>query len=126
MSKLALQRLIDQKDHGTTRCTPHDRDPTTGIQPSNPPRSIDILGDRKEFGGRSSFLMKRVRVVFPQLGLSLHGGFDAIRGEEDDIVTHPCAGSGQDQFPRAQILFAQGHSFARQWIGSGASVFSMV
>lgn len=96
MPKLALQRLVDQKDHCTARCASHDRDPTSGVQSSDPSRLVNLVGHLEEFGSRSSALLSARVVVFAQFGLGLHGRLDAVGREEDDVVAHSRAGAGQD------------------------------
>lgn len=129
MPKFALQRLVDQKDHCTARCASHDRDPTPGVQSSDPSRLVDFFGHLEEFRSRSSALLPaRVceRVVLAQFGLGLHGRLDTVGREEDDVVAHPRAGAGQDQLPRAQILFAEWYPFACQRVRGRPAVFGVV
>ena len=129
LPKLALQRLVDQKDHCTARCASHDRDPTSGVQSSDPSRLVNLVGHLEEFGSRSSALLSaRVceRVVLAQFGLGLHGRLDAVGREEDDVVAHPRAGAGQDQLPRAQILLAERYPFACQRVRGRPAVLGVV
>ncbi len=85
----SLQRIKNNKDKRTTRRTPRNRNPTPAIQPPNPTSPPDRL----PFLPEPHFLDLRVR------GDGLHPALDRIRGEEEEVVGHACAGARDGLLP---------------------------
>lgn len=95
-TKLPLERLVDEKDHGRARSCSCDRQTASGVQTGKASRSPDSTAHLQEPSGLAP--------SSAHFGLGLNGRLDAVGWEQYDIVHHACARSREHEFPRAQVL----------------------
>lgn len=103
-SKPTLKGLVDQEDHGRTGRRSRNSHAASSVQPGDPSTGIDPFGNAPEFGPLTDKLAIRPTLSRSEFFFRLHGGFDTVGREQDNVVAHPGTSTSRHQFKRAEIL----------------------